>query len=146
SQHLATMTFVGEKLPNADDRLVLSTPKDQYGFPLARITHAYGPDELKCFETAMADGQAAFTAAGAYDVWASGRGRMHLMGGVIMGRDRHTSVTNSYGQTHDIGNRFIAGASLFPSVGAVNPTFTIYAVTLRAAEYMLAHWASLVRA
>jgi choline dehydrogenase-like flavoprotein len=145
SKHLATMTFVGEKLPNRDDCLVLSEKKDQYGFPLARITHAFGPDDLKCFEAGMTEGRAVFAAAGAYDVWVSGRARMHLMGGALMGRDARTSVTNSYGQTHDIGNLFIAGSSLFPTGGAVNPTFTIYALALRSAEYMLDHWASLVQ-
>jgi len=143
SQHLATMTFFGEKLPNLDDRLVLSRKKDRYGLPLARVVHTFGPDELKCFAAGMTQGQAIFKAAGASEAWAGGRARAHLMGGAIMGRNPRTSVTNSYGQTHDLVNFFIAGPSLFPTSGAVNPTFTIYALTLRTAEYMLAHWSSL---
>jgi len=143
SQHLATMTFVGEKLPGSDDRLALSEKKDPYGFPLARITHAFGPDAVKCFEAGSKEGQAIFRAAGAHEVWVSSRAYMHLMGGAIMGRDARTSVTNSYGQTHDAGNLFIAGSSLFPTGGAVNPTFTIYALALRSVEYLLAHWGGL---
>jgi choline dehydrogenase-like flavoprotein len=65
---------------------------------------------------------------------------MHAMGGAIMGSDPDTSVTNSYGQTHEVANLFVAGPSLFPTSGAVNPNFTINAVTLRTAKYILKHW------
>jgi choline dehydrogenase-like flavoprotein len=68
---------------------------------------------------------------------------MHAMGGVIMGRDRQSSVTNSYGQTHDIANLFAAGPCLFPTSGAVNPCFTVNAVTLRAARYIIENWSKL---
>jgi choline dehydrogenase-like flavoprotein len=143
SQHLATMTFVGEKLPHADDRIALSTQTDTYGFPLAHVTHTFGPDDLKCYEAGVAEGQAIFKAAGAYEVWTGGGARIHLMGGVIMGQDSNRSVTNSFGQTHDIPNLFIAGSSLFPTGGAVNPTLTIYALTQRTVTYVLDNWARL---
>jgi choline dehydrogenase-like flavoprotein len=60
-----------------------------------------------------------------------------------MGERRAASVTNSYGQTHDVANLFVAGSSLFPTSGAVNPTLTIHALTLRACEYMIDNWAGL---
>jgi choline dehydrogenase-like flavoprotein len=131
------MTFVGENLPSADNRVVLSKQKDRYGFPLARVTHDYGTDDLTCFDTGMAQGRAIFKSAGAYEVWVSGRATMH-----IMGRTAQASVTNSYGQAHEIANLFIAGPGLFPTSGAVNPTFTIHALSLRSAEYLLDHWSS----
>jgi choline dehydrogenase-like flavoprotein len=65
------------------------------------------------------------------------------MGGAIMGREPQSSVTNSYGQTHDVANLFVAGNSLFPTSAAVNPIFTLHAVTLRAAEYILENWSGL---
>lgn len=143
-RHLATMTFVGEDLPNADNRLVLSAAKDRFGFPLARVTHSFGAGDLKCYEEGMKEGQAVFRAAGAYEVWTSKRVRMHAMGGAIMGHDPKTSVTNSYGRTHDIPNLFVAGPSLFPTSAAVNPNFTIHAVTLRTAQYIAGNWSSLI--
>ena len=143
-KHLATMTFLGEALPNPDNRLVLADSKDKYGFPLARVTHDFGPDDIKCFEAGMKQGQEIFKAAGAYEVWAGGRVRIHTMGGAIMGRSPETSVTNGYGQTHDIPNLFLAGSSLFPTSGGVNPTFTIHALALRSAEYLNRNWSSLV--
>ncbi len=143
SRHLACMTFVGENLPSGDNRLVLGEKTDRYGLPVARITHGLGPDDIKCFGAGMREGRQVFEAAGAYEVWGSGRANMHIMGGTIMGRDRRSSVTNSYGQTHDLPSLFVAGPGLFPTGGAVNPTFTIHALALRTAEYPLANWSSL---
>lgn len=144
AKHLATMTFVGEDLPDVKNEVALhADQRDRYGFPLARATHDFGSDDIKCYEAGIKQGLEIFKAAGAYEVWASGRVRMHAMGGVIMGRDRRSSVTNSYGQTHDISNLFVAGPCLFPTSGAVNPCFTIHALTLRAAHYINENWSSL---
>jgi choline dehydrogenase-like flavoprotein len=53
-----------------------------------------------------------------------------------MGSDPQHSVTNSYGQAHDVRNLFVAGASLFPTIAAVNPTATLCALALRTADYI----------
>jgi choline dehydrogenase-like flavoprotein len=143
SQHLATMTFVGENQSKAENQLVLSRNKDSFGFPLAHITHEFSTDDLKCFDTGMKQGQAIMKAAGAYEAWSNGPVSMHDLGGTVMGSDGATSVVNSYGQTHDVSNLFVAGPGIFPTSGAVNPTFTIHAVTLRAADYIQANWSSL---
>ena len=143
SQHLATMTFVGENLPSRENQLTLSNRKDRSGFPLAHITHEFSSDDLKCFEAGMQQGKAIMKAAGAYETWSNGPVSMHDLGGTIMGKDAATSVVNSYGQTHEVSNLFVAGPGIFATSGAVNPTFTIHAVTLRATDYVLAHWSSL---
>jgi len=140
--HLATMTFVGESLPDPGNRVVLGDRKDAYGLPLPRVIHSYGVDDLRCWEAGMSEGQAVFRAAGAYEVWPSGRANQHILGGTIMGRTAEASVTNSYGQTHDVANLFVAGPGLFPTAGAVNPTFTIHALSLRTARHLLQNWAS----
>jgi choline dehydrogenase-like flavoprotein len=143
SHRLATMSFVGEDLPAPDNRLVLSDKKDRYGMPLARVTHSSGPESMKCYQAGMEQGQAIFRAAGGYEVWRGPRASMHTLGGVIMGRSRQASVTDSYGQTHDIPNLFVAGSSLFPTSGAVNPTFTIHALALRTSKHLLDKWSTL---
>ena len=73
----------------------------------------------------------------------SGRGNIptiHLMGGTIMGTGAANSVVNSYGQTHEIPNLWMAGPCIFPSEGASNPTYTIFAVSQRGAENLAANW------
>ncbi len=143
SSYLASMTYFGENLPSAENRLVRAEKKDQYGFPLARVTHDFSAGDIRCYEAGIKQGQAVFKAAGAYEVWTGPQVQIHSMGGAIMGRDPSSSIANSYGQTHDVSNLFVAGPSLFPTSGAVNPIFTIHAVTLRAAKYILDNWPTL---
>jgi choline dehydrogenase-like flavoprotein len=146
AKHLATMTFTGEDLPKPENRLVLNpSRRDHHGFPLARVTHDFGANDLKCYDAGLEEGQEVFKAAGAYEVWTSSRVHMYAMGGVIMGAERQSSVINEYGQIHDIPNLFVAGPLLFPTSGAVNPCFTVTAVTARIANYIIENWASVTK-
>ena len=142
AKHLATMTFVGEGIPDPDNRVVLSDRKDRHGFPLAKVTHAFGKDAIACWEAGMKQGLEVFRAAGADKPWHGGRAQMHTMGGAIMGASAKDSVTNSHGQAHDVPNLFVAGSSLFPTSGAVNPTFTLAALAHRTSGFMVEKWSS----
>jgi choline dehydrogenase-like flavoprotein len=51
-----------------------------------------------------------------------------------MGTSASDSVTNADGRTWDIPNLWICDGSLFPTSGGVNPSMTIYALALRAAD------------
>jgi choline dehydrogenase-like flavoprotein len=56
------------------------------------------------------------------------------MGTTQMGTDPTRSVTDSFGRSHDVPNLFVAGSSLFPTVGTANPTLTLAALALRTAD------------
>ncbi|HYV69892.1 MAG TPA: GMC oxidoreductase, partial [Pseudolabrys sp.] len=58
------------------------------------------------------------------------------------GTDASNSITNSYGQTHELPNLYVAGPGIFPTEGASNPTYTIFALSLRGAEQMAANWSA----
>src|ERR1700739_2004816 len=60
--------------------------------------------------------------------------QLHLIGGTIMGTQAGNSVVNSYGQTHEIPNLYVAGPGIFATSGASNPTYPLFARSLRAAE------------
>jgi hypothetical protein len=62
------------------------------------------------------------------------------MGGTIMGTGAANSVVNSYGQTHEIPNLYVAGPGIFTTSGASNPTYTIFALSLRGAEQLSVSW------
>ena len=51
---------------------------------------------------------------------------------------------NSYGQTHQIPNLWIAGPGIFATAGASNPTYTIFALSARGAERLAAKFTTLV--
>ena len=57
-----------------------------------------------------------------------------------MGADPARSVTDSYGRCHDVDNLFLAGAGIMPSGGGTSPTYTIHALSLRAAEHLRENW------
>lgn len=58
----------------------------------------------------------------------------HTTGGACMGDDPKTSAVNRYLQSWDVHNVFVCGASAFPNNGGYNPTGTVGALTLWAAE------------
>jgi choline dehydrogenase-like flavoprotein len=55
----------------------------------------------------------------------------HIMGGMMMGPDPRSSVTDPYGRVHGLDNVYVADGSVFVTSGAHNPTNTLMAVALR---------------
>ena len=134
----------GEELPNIENRIEPASDKDEFGMPLAKIIHSFDQDAVALWNANFEEGMTIAKATGAKEFW-SARGNqptIHLFGGTIMGTEGSNSVTNSYGQTHDIGNLWVAGPGLFPTEGASNPTYTIFAVSQRGAEKLAASWGS----
>jgi len=132
----------GEELPNAENRVELASDKDEFGMPLAKIIHTYDQDAVGLWNANLAEGEKIAKAAGAKEVWGA-RASMptiHLMGGTIMGKNVKDSVVNSYGQSHEIPNLWVSGTGLFPTEGAANPTYTLFAVSVRGAERLAAKW------
>ncbi|AXH35228.1 hypothetical protein DVJ78_07250 [Humibacter sp. BT305] len=64
------------------------------------------------------------------------RDTYHLMGGTVMGSSAADSVVDANCLVHNTQNVFVAGASVFPSGGVANPTFTALALTHRISEIL----------
>ena len=142
SRHIGVMNGIVESLPEAQNRVELAPERDRSGMPLARIVHS-APEEAKgLWRHANDEGMRIMRSAGAPEPWTVPVPTFaHLSGGTIMGDDPANSVANSYGQLHDVPNVVVAGAGLFPTIGAVSPTFTVLALADRAAGRMADHWA-----
>lgn len=54
-----------------------------------------------------------------------------------MGTSPDSSVTVPFGRVHGLENLYLAGAGVFPTGGAVNPIFTLHAITLRTASNII---------
>ena len=65
-------------------------------------------------------------------------GTAHQAGTARFGTDPATSVLDLACKAHELDNLYVADASFFPSIGAVNPTLTIVANALRVAEVIKA--------
>jgi choline dehydrogenase-like flavoprotein len=138
ARHLGLINGIVESVPRAENRIELTAAKDRHGVPLARIVHSLDPGSAALWDHANALGLRVMRAAGATESWAAPmRALAHVSGGTIMGDDPRTSVTDSHGRLHDHPNVMVAGGGLFPTIGAVSPTFTVLALADRAARTLL---------
>jgi choline dehydrogenase-like flavoprotein len=137
-------TAACEEQPKIENRVELVSQKDEFGMPLARIVHNYDDNEAALWNANFEEGMKIGHATDAKEVWQirTAMPAIHLMGGTIMGTDASNSVVNSYGQTHEIPNLYVAGPGIFPTCGASNPTYTIFALSLRGAENLAGNWAT----
>ena len=60
----------------------------------------------------------------------------HILGTTPMGDDPATSIVDRNGIHHQLRNLLVLGGSLFPASGPANPTLTISALSLRAADML----------
>lgn len=130
------VTLVGEVLPNPENCVVLSEEKDEYGMSIPHISFSYGDNDNRLIAHAVSKMNEIIQAAGGIPEFVTDD-TAHLMGGCRMGNNPKTSVTNSFGQTHDIPNLFICSASLFVTSGGGNPTNTVMALAARTADYII---------
>ncbi|MGK3123039.1 GMC family oxidoreductase [Candidatus Pantoea formicae] len=64
----------------------------------------------------------------------------HNVGGAVMGDNPRTSALNKYLQSWDVHNVFVPGGNAFPQNFQANPTDTIGAITLMAAQAIKEHY------
>jgi len=142
---LAGCSLVGEDLPYLDHTVTLDpTVKDVFGVPVARITWSYGKYEqtaqqfwIPHLKTMMKRAGAAVAFAVPDTINSGGLPTgSHIMGGMMMGADPATSVTDGYGRVHGLDNVWVADGSVFVTSGAHNPTNTIMAVALRNTRHL----------
>jgi choline dehydrogenase-like flavoprotein len=142
-RNMTNMVTVAEEQPRRENRVELSTNRDERGFPRARIVYETGVDCMGLWQEGVDEGRRILEAAGADETWNGPKGSQHIMGGTIMGADPDESVTNRYSQTHDVANLFVGGPGVFPTSSAANPTFTVHALAMMSAEYLQREFESL---
>ena len=137
-----SMTAMGEVLARKENHVRINQEvKDAWGIPALHIEQKYTDNEFEMAKDAMNTLDEVCRAAG-FDVIAK-HWRMvppgesiHEIGTCRMGNDPKTSVLNKWNQSHDIKNLFVVDGSSFVSGGSQNPTLTILALSMRAADYM----------
>ena len=127
-----------EVAPDPNNRVELSAMTDALGLQRPKITFTPPPYSLKGLAQATKTLADMFRLIGAKEVDLGADdaydGAGHIMGTCRMGSDPKSSVVDAQCRTHDHGNLFIVGSSVFPTVGSPNPTLTIAALALRAAQ------------
>jgi len=126
-----------EQLPHPDNRVSLAEDQtDGLGLPRPRIHYDLDTYTREGMTDAQNLHEQLFGAMNAtrrnHSDTHSGAG--HIMGTYRMGDDPATSVVDPEQRSHDHPNLFLLGSGVFPTAGTANPTLTIAALTLWAAE------------
>ena len=135
-----SMTTMGEVLPRHESHCVINKDvRDAWGVPALNISHVYTDNEFEMAKDSMEVADALCRGAGFevlskhWEMVPPGES-IHELGGCRMGADPKKSVLNSFNQLHDVKNVYVTDGSSFVSGGAQNPTLTILALSMRAAE------------
>lgn len=141
------LTWNSAQLPNPDSRVLLGAERDLFGFRRVAIDwRVTAEDKEKALATHRLLGA---------EVGRTGFGRLrstlntddttwpedfygdeHHMGTTRMHLDPALGVVDQHCRVHSLANLYVAGSSVFPTSGAVNPTLTIVALALRLADHI----------
>jgi len=121
---------------------------DKYGIPVLRFHYKWADEEIQQAKHMQDTFQEIMHEMGAianppegpetmYGLKAPGV-IIHEVGTVRMGDDPKKSALNKYNQAHDCNNLFVVDAAPFVQQGDKNATWTILALSMRTAEYILA--------
>ncbi len=135
------LCVISEDLPEEANRVDLDPDlTDSNGIPAPRITYRVSDNTRRILEHGARNAERVLKAAGAHRTMVTpvlSTGGWHLMGTARMGEDPERSVVDGNCQAHDADNLFVIDGSVFVTGGAVNPTPTIQAIALRAADYIV---------
>jgi choline dehydrogenase-like flavoprotein len=142
-------TISAEMLPREDNRITLDRSKtDDRGNPVLDVDISDGQYVRNATEKAVSTMTDMIEELGGNVVFSQGthtpdaefieqaKGGYHPMGGTRMGEDPEESVVDPTLQTHDLENLYISGGGVFVTGGASNPTLTIMALSLKAADHI----------
>jgi choline dehydrogenase-like flavoprotein len=121
---------------------------DKYGIPVLRFHYKWADEEIKQAKHMQETFQEIMHNMGGaiygppqgpetnYGLEAPGK-IIHEVGTIRMGNDPKNSALNKWCQAHDCKNLFVVDAAPFVQQGDKNATWTILAMSMRTAEYIL---------
>lgn len=138
--NMSGLGVIGEDLPLETNRVTLDPDRrDRFGIPAPLVEYRLDENSKRLLAHGVRQARTALLEAGATRVIETAQSvnaGWHLMGTARMGEDPGRSVVDGNCQAHDTDNLFVIDGSAFVTGGGVNPTPTIQAVALRAADYI----------
>ena len=134
----------GECLPRFDNFVELDADKkDAWGIPVLRIHASYGENEQAMAKAMRQDIGDILDAMKVRNPQAPSEQlsifgkNIHECGTARMGTNAKNSVLNAYNQVHEVKNLFVTDGACFVTQGCYEPTLTIMALSVRAADYIV---------
>jgi choline dehydrogenase-like flavoprotein len=140
--HSMSIFVLGDDLPDSENRVELDpVARDSSGMSAARATYSVGSNSMEMLKDGAARARELLLAAGAQQIIDRGTTEnwAHYMGTARMGTDPRRSVVDGDHRLHSVPNVYVVDGSSFVTGAGVNPTSTIGALALRAADRI---WAS----
>lgn len=113
---------------------------DEYGIPIPVVHFRFGDNDYALWrDSARSTAEICSNLKGQTFLnfgKAPGGFASHEVGTIRMGGNPKTSVLNSFCQARDVKNLFVTDGSCFTTSSEKNPTLTIMALSLRAADYI----------
>jgi len=129
-----------EQMPDPENRIVPAFDQlDAIGIPRPKITYRLDEFTIRGMAEARRVSDLIFAAMDATYTEHSQIpfGAGHIIGTYRMGNNPRTSVVDANLRAHDHPNLYLLGSGTFPTAGTANPTLTIAALSLRAAQTIL---------
>ncbi|HEX8682714.1 MAG TPA: GMC oxidoreductase, partial [Ardenticatenaceae bacterium] len=143
-QHMAAVRLQPDALSYHANYLDLDPrhrDRSGLGLPVLRITYDLQENEHRVAEFMEGKAEEILREMGATKTWRGPRFggvvSSHELGGCRMGEDPAGSVVNPDLRVHDTPGLYVFGTAVFPTCHGVNPTLTMWALCMRAAERLV---------
>lgn len=137
--------FMLEQTPNRSSRVSLVDERDELGLPRVQVDMRYNDLELDWLERMVGTLTRELGRLGAGRTqWSAKRDELislmslsrHHMGATRMAVAPGNGVVDENCRVHGVGNLYVAGSSVFPTSGIVNPTLTLLALGFRLGDHL----------
>jgi gluconate 2-dehydrogenase alpha chain len=140
-QHWGVVRMQPEALSYEDNFLDIDPQhrdRSGLGMPVVRVTYDLHTNEERQADFFEGKCEEILRAMGATRTWRgprfTGAGSSHDVGGCRMGDDPAGSVVDRSLRVHDTPGLYVFSGAVFPTCAGVNPTHTLWALSLRAAH------------
>jgi choline dehydrogenase-like flavoprotein len=141
-----TNQYYHEMTPTPESRVALADTRDKvFDQRQTHITWKLDPRDQRTYEQTTAAFRTAVTGLGGevdFPAWSQIQSQLvvngHHIGATRMSALPGDGVVDADLKVHTLDNLYVAGASVFPSAGISNPTFTIITLSIRLAEHLIA--------
>jgi choline dehydrogenase-like flavoprotein len=137
-EHLVSALVMVEDEPHVENGVSIDwTEKDAVGLPRLDIRHTYSSRDEERRRRLARRAKRILRRLGAWSFHTMGvRTFSHALGTVRMGTDSATSPLDGWCRYRGLDNLLVVDGSAMPTSGAVNPSLTIAAIALRAADHL----------
>ncbi len=130
-----------EMTPNPDSRITLADTCDEvFGQKQTKITWELSARDETTYKYSLQMFQNALSGV-TFEAWNDVKDSWvvngHHIGTTRMSNGPEDGVVDKNLKVHSLDNLYVAGASVFPSAGVSNPTFTIVTLSIRLADHLI---------